>query len=370
MGIKFKIDKLPEKFKGLFIADGGEKYPGPERSLWFDKEESDRSFRDVCQNIWMSPAGAADQYFDQVVNEKIRIKCKQPQYQGEIYFTERSISFLGCKIDKVKFQRDFGRKNLKWFGSLENTKDGLKPTQFHNYIVCCDIGFGSGASNSSAEFYDCNTGENVGEYVCSNKTPEEFADYIVAICNWIGGARLPLLNFDNTGGQGGLFCKRILSRGYSNIYSQTTELNKTRKRQNKYGFCFNNRQQKDYVLNLLKAALKEGLKDKPTQSFIKVYNENIVEELDGYIFYDSGEIASSEDIDTTTAARARHGDRVIALALCVLSIQDMGKAEKAMENNPPVGSLAWRMLQDKLAEQRKSQGGWQEPKRKIRTNWQ
>jgi hypothetical protein len=311
-------------------------------------------------NIWADPAGASEQFFDGVVNTKIRDNCKPPIFEGNIKF-EFVVKNGKERIVKPEIYESRLR-SLKWFVPLSKQKDGsLRPNQLHNYIIGADIGFGLGASNSTAEIVDVNTGENVGEFITSDKTPEEFADCIVALAQWIGGGTgEAYVIFENNGGQGGLFSKRIISRGLTLVYTKTTEQKKTRKRLNEYGW-FSSPKEKEFVLGLLQGALKEGLKEQPIQKYVKIYNETIVDELDDYIFYESGEISSNEGLDETTSARKRHGDRVVGLALCILALQDQGKMQKIADEKVPWGSYEWRSRQRKLNEVGEKKD-WSEPK--------
>lgn len=348
----------PEETEGLYYDYESKEWPRPERSPWYDKEvERSSSRRDVMTNIWANPTGATEQFFDAVMTAKLRGFCKQATYEGGLSFTEEKE-----KIVNIKFDISAHSKKFKWFGALEKINGELRPSQLHNYIVGADIGFGLGASNSTAEIIDVNTGENVGEYICSDETPQEFGDTITALCKWLGGGTgEAFLIFENNGGQGGLFSKRVISRGLTLVYTKTTEQKKQRKRLNEYGWS-SNRKEKEFLLGNLQSALKEGLKEKTTRKFIKIYNELIPDELDGYIFYDTGEINSTEEVDENSSARARHGDRVIALALCVLALQDMEKAINVHVKNPPVGSLAWMMERDRILEGANRNKDWNEPK--------
>jgi len=347
----------PEKNKGLHYADDEDvEWPRKERSPWFDGEVDRRTRRDIMMNLWMNPEGASDQFFDPIINEKIRVNyVKPPRYRGDISFeTEKKKPLQGTFISKV------GRCNFRWYDTLINNR----PNQTHNYIVGCDIGFGTGASNSTAMITDANTGEEVGEYVCADKTPEMFADLVTALCLWIGGTQDPFLIWERTGGQGINFGRRVLENGYTHVYTKTTEQTKSRKRLNIYGWDNTGgpNGSKEDMLEQLQIALKEGIKEKPEHKFIIIRSEEVVNELNGYIFYSSGELNSSEVVDETSGARKRHGDRVIGTGLCVLGMLDFAAAKNKDTPKAEYGSLAWRMEQRKNEETRKKQF-WGEPLR-------
>lgn len=358
-----KIDLMwwenPMESQGFYLDEESKEWPLPYRSVWFDKEViRAASRRDVMCNIWADPCGSSDQFFDPVVNAKIRGDCKCPTYTGNLFFETNK-----KKICDVEFKKNDRNYNLKWFSNLVDDKKGLRPNQIHNYIIGADIGFGTGSSNSVAEIVDVNTGENIGELVCADKSPEEFADLVVALCKWVGGGtKEAYLIFENNGGQGSNFGKRVIERGLSLVYTQRTELNKSRRTLNKYGW-HSGRVEKEYVLGLLQAALKESLKTTKENPFIVVINEEIVNELDGYVFYESGELDSTEVQDLSSGARKRHGDRVIGLSLCCLVLKDQPKAKMIPTGKIPFGSLAYRMRERKQNEETKKDK-WSEPVKK------
>ncbi len=365
----------PVKSKDLYFDYNSKDWPLPIRSPWFDNEAKRRSRRDVMMNIWGDPSGAAEQFFDGVVNETIRAKfVRKPAYEGSIKFDvevknstvpEATIPTIR-KITNEKFVSG-GKVVLRWWGELKNYNGKLRPNQLHNYIIGSDISFGTGASNSTAEIVDRNTGELVGEYVTPDMPPDEFADAVTALSHWIGGVNNPFVIWERTGGHGINFGRRLMSNGILNVYTKTSEDKKTRKRLNVYGWDNTGgaNSTKLDLLERLQIALKEGLKDNPDSIFIKIFSEELVNELDTYIFYASGELASSTDIDESTGARLRHGDRVIGLGLCVLGLLDQPTAVGALSKAPPWGSYAWRQEQRRRIEATKRET-WGEPKNSLR----
>jgi hypothetical protein len=298
----------------VFIADGGEKPPISCRSPWHDKKELELdNYRSLCMNLWAYPTGASDMYFDAVVNSKIRRKfCKPSKIAGEIVY-----SLEDGKVVKPIFKPEFGKKHFRWWGELINGR----PNQNHNFIVACDIGFGTGASNSTAEIADVNTNELVGEYVTAEHDPADFAELVAALGRWVGGSLgEPYFIWERNGGGGKNFGRRLMKQGFRRVYTDTSEDTKTKKRKNRYGWT-STKQTKDDVLYGLKAALKESLKTQKTNKYLMVYSEELINELDTYIFYKTGEADSGEMVDLSSGARARHGDRVIGAALLILGLQ-------------------------------------------------
>jgi len=345
-GTSFDIidyDKCEMEDKPAFKADGCLEIDGEFRSPWHDKQEKRRSRRDLSMNVWMNPEGATEMFFDSFVNNKIRAKfVTKPVLIGDLALTEVERK----KISKASFVNSLSPK-FRWWGKLKNIDGELRPNQEHNYIIGCDISFGTGASNSTAEIVDVNTGEMVGEYVTSTLSPENFADLVCALGEWVGGTNgRAYLIWERNGGQGINFGRRIIANGYLNVYTKTDETSKTRKRLRKYGWDNTGGANgtKQDVLTRLQIALKAGLEEKPDRTFIRVFSEEVIDELDSYMFFTSGDIDASELVEENSGARARHGDRVIGLALCVLALQDQPKAKNVKKASPPFNSFAWRSI--------------------------
>lgn len=330
-----------------FIADGKEKQPIILRSPWHDIEEEQREWEDLCKNVWAYPAGVIDSYFDPFVNDRIRSKfVRNPKFQGEIlYQFEYKEGVKTKKIISSEFKKDFGKKSLKWWGDLIEDKSGKpRPLQNHNYVIGCDISFGTGASNSTAMILDVNTGELIGEYVVCNVEPDEFGYLVSALALWIGGATgNPYIIWERNG-VGRLFGSKILEQGFVFVYTDTVEDGKIRIRKKKYGWTSTGGTNgtKNLLLGNFKNALKESLNKEKVNKFIIIYSEELVNELDSYMWYSSGDVDSGDNIDLTTGARARHGDRIIGAALTVLGLKEQPKAVNKVRREIKPGTYAFR----------------------------
>jgi len=323
-----------------FIADGTDKF----RSPWYDREEARRDPRDMAQNIDMNPIGAGDCFFDPDECMLIRQKfVKEPTYKGEIEYEFHK----KYKISDVKFVPQAGHKRFSWWGELVLGR----PIQHHNYIVACDIAMGTGASNSVAGIYNVNTHEKVGLFVSPNVGIDEFADQVIAICYWVGGAsHRPFLIWESNG-PGGSFGKRILWHGYSAVFTMRDERHKARRRQKAYGWN-SNRQRKYDMLLELRIALSNALKKRDATKKLTVYDEQTVIEYEDYIFYENGELGLSTSMDETTGAKSAHGDRVIADGLFILALADQPKAALREKAKSFEGSMAHRRMLRKRQEKK------------------
>ncbi len=330
-----------EQKHALFVADGASKY----RSPWYDRECRRRSPRNIAQNLDMDPAGSGDSVFDLTDLNRMRTDyvC-EPDYQGEIDF--RIIP--GCDLehsDRVvdyRFLNNSGRRRLKWWGKLERDEftGQLRPDQTHNYIVGCDISLGTGASNSVASVYDVNTNRKVGSIVDAFCSPTHFAELVVATCHWVGGQSKPFLIWE-ANGPGGIFDRRAFQLGYANVYYRKDEKKMFRPRSKNRGWHSSSNTKEDLIYGYRESISISFREDEEKLRFINP-DEAAISEAEDYIFYSSGRIGPSSSEGDEGGAKATHGDRVIADALCCLARADQPKAARDNRTNPPGDSFAAR----------------------------
>lgn len=319
-------DLISEGYSGpspRLIADKCENIPGDVRSPWHDGQEEKRSGskRDFMSNIWMCPLGAQDSFFNTVTIDRASSKyCQKPTITGEIHLTYHEDG----RLQSQSFQRNLGKNRLRWWGKLINDR----PDQEHNYVIGCDISYGQGSSNSAACIYDSNLKEIVGTWVDPNTSVDDFADLVVGLARWCGGCSQEAFVIFEANGPGGIFGKRLIKQGHRRVYTQRSEEAKKAKKKNKWGWT-SNPNAKEALLGDLALAISEGLRDKSVYWSCRIHDEDTYDELRRYVFFPGGsEIGISETLDESTGARKRHGDRVIATALCVLGSKYQTKAER------------------------------------------
>jgi len=322
--------RYPEAEFGM-VADG----KGNLRSPWYDREVARRDRRDVAQNIDCSPVGAGDMFFDpEVISLQRQQFARKSDYLGDVvYETHKRYG-----LSDIRFLPDGGRRRLSWWGELPD----LRPVQRYNYVVSCDVAMGTGASNSVAKVYSVNESQLVGIFVSPFIAPEEFAEYVVALCHWVGGSSgRPYLIWEGTG-PGQAFESRIVQLDYTFIYHERDERAEVRKKKTRRGW-FSNREIKYDLLLGLRAALGNGLKKNLRPALI-VPDEETLREYEDYVFFENGDINSTMTMDDTSGARLAHGDRVIPDGLYVLALTYQPKA-LVLEAEQNVASLAWRWRQ-------------------------
>jgi hypothetical protein len=340
-----------------FIADGNDPAnqayysPTGKRSPWYDRECERRTPRDKATNIDINYVGSGDVVFNpMVLLRMIEQLCRPPKYVGEIdYYIRES------KIIRSRFVPNSGRRRLSWWSEL----GGARPNQSHNYIVGCDIALGTGQSNSVACIFDCNTNEKVGRWKCPNTSPTHFAEFVVALCQWVGGAtKLPFLIWE-ANGPGQIFGRRVIQLGYDFIYRQREEKRVGRKRKATVGWSST----PDSKLNMLlsyDSALDSAFREEmETQAFINPDADSL-REAEDYIFFEGGgkEIGLSQCQADEGGAKAAHGDMVIADGLCNLARYDQPRAALNRATHGDMHSLAHRRELHKRKIQQQRRGPW------------
>lgn len=346
---KFKLDELPEiGFK--FVADGGLTIPKNVRSPWHDFQEEKRrgDRRDFMCNVWGEALGSSAMVFDELILKRIKKEtiCS-PNYEGELQYETNP----NGTIKSTWFAPNLGLKRLRWWGQL---KDG-RPNQDHNYILGIDIAMGHGSSNSIIAVYDVNTHKLVGSWACPNTEPMKLADTTIALAAWIGGTQKPYLIWESNGPGGKTYADRIIWHGYYNVYTQRREDSKTRKKVQKWGW-HSTTDYKAALLGDLGIALSEGLMDRKTYKAIIIHDEELLNELKDYVYSETGkETFKSRTADWSSGARERHGDRVIAAALCVLGCKEQGKGQIDVKRVAPRESFQYRWEQWKEENEKNKQ---------------
>jgi len=304
----YSLNDLPKCFP--FVADGNISNFGCDRTAWLDEFERDKAItpRGKSQNLLMIDSGSTEMFFQFGLLEKLRDKTRTPDYIGDI----------GCTLDKEGYIYDtwfesYGENGiLSWWGELKYGR----PSQDHNYVVGCDISKGTGTTNSVAAILDVNTNEIVGLLVTPYLPVIDFAEKVVALCEWIGGNEPPLLIWEENGAPD--FLKRVNELGYYSLFNKEDKSGKKVKSGNKHGWKSTPGPNgtKIEVMNYLDGALYEGLKEKARFSPLKIYDNQTVNEMESYVWFEGKIDVGPAAMQTeTSGAKASHGDRVIAVAI-------------------------------------------------------
>ena len=285
------------------MADGGVSNFHCKRSPWFDNycKRPNTTARSVAQNVLRVPAGSSDMFFRYDLMENLRNQVRAPKYEGSIEFTLEDST-----IQEAWFTPGGSNSNFSWWADLPNRR----PEQSHNYAVGCDISRGTGASNSVAAVIDVNTSELVGLLVTPYHRQEQFAELVVALCEWLGGVERPLLNWELNGGSD--FTARIDELGYYHLWEDENG------KQGWYSAGGPNGS-KIAMLNSFEAALFEGEKENTEFDFLKLYDEQTINEMAQYVFAEGRvDVIPAYMATESSGAKAVHGDRVIAVGIANL----------------------------------------------------
>jgi len=305
----YSLDELPKCFP--FIADGNISNFGCDRTAWLDEFERDKAVtpRGKSQNLLMIESGSTDMFFQFGLLEKLRDKTRRPYYSGDIGYTLDKDGY----IYDTWFEAGGENSILSWWGVLTTA---ARPFQGHNYVVGCDISKGTGTTNSVAAVLNVNTNEIEGLLVTPYLPVTDFAEKVVALCEWVGGNNPPLLIWEENAMPD--FLKRIDELGYYNLFVKEDLIGKKKKSGNRYGWRSTTGPNgtKVEVMNYLDGALHEGLKESPRFTPLRIYDEQTINEMESYVWFEGKiDIGPAAAQTETSGAKASHGDRVIAVAI-------------------------------------------------------
>jgi hypothetical protein len=323
-----------------FIADGNDRSnkqyysPTGRRSPWYDTQCERRSLRDKATNIDIDYIGAGDTVFNPLtLQRQIEDYGQDPKNSGEITYFIRDKRIVSCKFNPYQ-----GRRRFLWWPDLL----GTRPDQTHSYIIGCDTSLGSGQSNSVASIFDCNTNRKVGRWRCPNTSPTAFAEQIVAVAQWVGGAtHVPFMIWENNG-CGQVFGRRVIEMGYPLIWRTQDEKNVSVKKRKSVGW----HNSQETMLNLMveyDAALEAAfMTNSPLHKFINP-DKSALHEAEDYVFFETGGgIGPSTCQSDEGGAKAAHGDCVVADALCHLARKQQPRASVNLAEYGEYNTLAKR----------------------------
>jgi len=304
----YNINELSKAFP--FIADGNISNFGCDRTAWLDEFERDKAItpRGKAQNLLMHDIGSTETFFQLWLLEKLRDKTRRPHYKGDIGYTLDKDGY----IYDTWFESGGENSILSWWGVLKNGR----PFQGHNYVVACDISKGTGTTNSVASVLNVNTNEIEGMLVTPYMSVVDFAEKVVALCEWIGGNEPPLLIWEENAMAD--FLKRVNELDYYSLYVKEDKEGHKKKSGNKYGWRSTPGANgtKVEVMNKLESSLHEGLKEKPRFAPLKIYDEQTINEMESYVWFEGRIDVGPAAMQTeTSGAKASHGDRVISVAI-------------------------------------------------------
>lgn len=313
----------PWKAKGLYYDAAGKA-----RSPWYDDEciRLGNNRQAIAQELDMDAMAAGGQAFDVA------------EIMGLIGNYTRDPVRVGAMIDGKFVDQPRGHIKL-WFKN--EPPKGL-------YGIGNDVASGAGGKYSTpscSSIVNLDTGCKVAELWDPAIRPDRFARVVFDLALWFYGAKL---NFENTGSVGSMFRQTLLEDlGYTHFrMRKKSERTLAPELTNEIGWV-PDPEAKTALLFSYQQALSMGFFVNPSKQ--------AMEETLQFVYVDGVIKHSLERVkDDHSAAKALHGDLVMADAMAWLMVRESGVVQSKVENPggqkqkgpPPYGSIAWRYEQD------------------------
>jgi hypothetical protein len=183
-------------------------------SPWYDRECRRRTIIEIKEQLDMDPHGSGAMFFDGPMLDKlIESETTDPYFEGEIEFNSED------DREKVRFVNIDGGMLKLWL-MLDGENKLTRPVKA---VLSCDIGIGTGASNSTISGYDYVSGYKVLEYVNPYIIPTQLADYAMALGRWLSMGMKPCDLIWEANGPGREFGKRCIDKSYPSMYYKQLE---------------------------------------------------------------------------------------------------------------------------------------------------
>jgi hypothetical protein len=266
-------------------------------------------------------------FFDSVgIDAHIATHCRPALYRGR----------LRDDGDVVRFEEDNRGPLSVW---LDMGRDYVPPSH-RNFVVACDIGQGTGASDSVASVVDRDSGEKVAEWVHNKTGVEAFARTAVNLCQFFARGNEPAFMIWDGGGPGLTFGKVVTQDlGFRRVYMKRDDTKVDARwtpKDRKPGW-FSNRDLKRDLLIQYREALANGKFFNPSEKAL-LECKQFKNMADGSVEHVS--IAQAQD------GGDNHGDRVIADALANFiarpNVIANERRQPTVMDDFPFGSFGWR----------------------------
>lgn len=273
------------------------------RSPWYDKQcdEPNATPYTIAQEYDRDYGGSMFKIFGEEFFQKAREGVRQPTGRVTVEYDDSLVPHVT--------RDDHGLLHLWMTLDTRNRPPG------NSYVVSCDICTGLGGaytSNSVLEIIDTVNGEQVGEWASNTIEPDDFADFAVAVCYWLGDAYLA---WERNGGPGHAFTNRVRKIGYPNIYYHTKLFEKTKRRKTRVPGWYTDTKSKDVMFMETKRIVTNGE--------LKLHSKPLVEECHQYVRIGKAieHFATTKTNEGADIGEA-HGDRVMALGVGVMAMLD------------------------------------------------
>jgi hypothetical protein len=312
----------------------------------FEKAESIRVIR---ENWLLLEAASGSLVLDSNAITRQRSGARKPDLVGTLHvegmFDGDGLLLLsGDQIANAKktFRPD-PKGKIKLWRPLVNGE----PSRDRNYVHGWDFSLGVEGSNTPCMIMDRETGEIVASFASSAIAPDEAAALAIALGSWFGGQLGWAFIIFESNGPGLTFGSTITRLGYPYIYHQRAEETDGQKPGTRWGW-WSTGNSKEILFGQLDRALRSNQ--------LIVYEEEALDDAAAWIYDDYGRIVCGTHRDASTGAQARHGDRAIALGLCVMGRRE---APKFVPTRPRYREGTFgQITQAHLASKKVTQSGW------------
>lgn len=298
------------------------------RSPWYDNQ---------CGRPRMTPSrmarehdrdfgGSVERVFTASFIDAAKPYICQPRHRGVLSFDAIYL--------KPEWEREPTGPCLVWCALDEHTH---RPPP-HKYVVGADVAQGWAgrySSNSVAEVIDLVTMEQVFECATNSVEPHDFADFVLAVCDWFYDAYL----IWEVNGPGQAFTTQVLKRNYTNIYMRTST-DKMARRKGKMAGWHTSKNHSIFLGDFSRAV---------RHNEVRIHSEDLLSECDSWVYGATGDIECLHAGPSKTGNS--HGDRVVAFGMAMLGVRDkmfgvthdVAKSAQFQKDKCVPGTLAWRL---------------------------
>jgi hypothetical protein len=312
-----------------------------------EKDLASKTPREVAENWDMDHGSAGARFFDlSVLNRQKATYAREPDLTGHVvYQPENPVGMLRVSVANRKME-DFHfepcdpldkRPHLKLWCDLRHGR----PDQDHPYALGIDVSQGVGGSFSAISVFDRQTGWKVGEYLDSTISPDDLAELAAGIGIWFGGPRDKCaLICAERNGPGQRFMDTLERLGYPSIYRHTPS-GKTSDKASKVLGWHSSRDEKEAKLGQYANALARDDFRNPSSFSL--------DQCGRYVYLKSGAVGPGELEAIDGAARAVHGDVVVADMLAYEGSLRMQRS-RDIPSKPQYGSIQWYADHEQMAQ--------------------
>jgi len=316
----------------VFPGDYPFKLDGKIRSPWYDNECARCvSDMEIAQELDIDFLGSDYQFFDPETIELLRKKnVRAPLLVGDLEFDPET-------LDPKRFTENPHGDVSLWIPLV----DGKIPFGM-KFAIGSDVSAGTGASNSVSSIVNIGNNEKVGVFRTPHLRPNGFANNAMALAKFFNNA---FMVWDASGPTGKTFTMRVIAAGYGNVYYRRMEKKVGQRVTDEPGY-FLNPEARTHVFENYREALG-------AQTFINRSGPAYTEMLQ-FIVKPGGTVEHSKAANSQdpSGAKSAHGDEVVADALANLGLSEKERMPKAKKPEIPMGCLAWRINQKKMAEKK------------------